>query len=248
MDRNVRRSTLVSAAALIAAGTAGALVLGEKTGLGPFGKLYNAVEADAHWIETSYDFRKTKGQVVFYGGAGTRDLVNLREDLKGIPVQNHGFRIRSEADLMNYAGRLVYPYEPKILVLESAPDAWKNLKGEPKEITEGVLADRKRLLETMHIVLPDLQVIVTGTLPAPGLSEKKEIAETIDAGIKAFAGENPYVTYVSLSDFTGKQLYRKDGLRLNHVGQYRLAGVLRPYLEKGMREEKEEQKEQQEKS
>lgn len=232
MDRKTRKQTLTIAGLTLAAGAAGIVLIGRKTGRGPAGRLYNAVETDAQRIEKTYDFHKTKGQVVFLGGAGLRSWTELQKDFPGILVQNHGFRLRQEADFMNLAGRLVYPYEPSTLVFLMPLDSYAQEKGDAKEIADGILEDRKRLFGTMHIVAPDMKIVAVGGLPAPGRKDLAPVTERINEGIKAFAGEEgkDYLTFVDTSDFTDRKWYLADGHTLNRTGQRHLAKRLRHHI------------------
>ena len=91
--------------------------------------LVKGFEGDVRAIEQRYDPESRRGEIVFYGASNFRLWKEMDEDLSAYKVQNHGFGGSTDRMLMQYADRILYPYEPKIVVFQTGSNDLANLPG-----------------------------------------------------------------------------------------------------------------------
>lgn len=70
-------------------------------------------------IEEQYPVEEHKGEVIFYGPSNITLWFSLEKDMEPYKAQNHGMGGCIDDDLMHYAPRLLYPYEPKVVFFQT---------------------------------------------------------------------------------------------------------------------------------
>jgi lysophospholipase L1-like esterase len=103
-----------------------------------------------------------KGCILFVGSSSIRFWSTLKTDFPGLPVVNRGFGGSELADSVHFADRIVFPYEPReVVVYAGANDL---AKGKSPEI---VLGDFAALFTKIHERLPNSRVVLIATAPNP---------------------------------------------------------------------------------
>lgn len=108
-------------------------------------------ENDVSSIEEQYS-TECKDEIIFYGASNFSLWEQLDEDLKeyGFIVQNHAFGGSTDQDLIDHADRLLYPYQPKIVVLQTGSNDYVHLNGTDEEKAETCMKQKKEMYETFH--------------------------------------------------------------------------------------------------
>ncbi|MDR1238056.1 MAG: GDSL-type esterase/lipase family protein, partial [Propionibacteriaceae bacterium] len=103
------------------------------------------------------------GETVFYGASNFRLWGSMEEDLYPYRVQNHGIGGSVDADLMEYADVLLYPFEPKVVFIQTGSnDLVLGLS------VDEVKANKARMYEQFQSRLPEATFVVMSGLPLPG--------------------------------------------------------------------------------
>ena len=118
---------------LAVASVTGLVITGWKINWGPFSFLHTW-QGDVDKIKETYDVSR-KNEIIFYGASNFSLWDQLDEDLKdaGFTVQNHAFGGSTDADLMEFADQILYPYEPSVIVLQTGSNDYVNLSGTDEE-------------------------------------------------------------------------------------------------------------------
>ncbi len=237
--KNWRKLTIVLSVLVFVSVITGLLVTGWQIGWGPFRFLFKGFEEEIVGIEERYDYEKQKGEIVFYGASNFRLWADMEEDLSDYKVQNHGFGGSTDELLMQYADRVLYPYEPKIVFFQTGSNDYVNRVGTDKEKIKACMDYKKEMFETFHEKLPNAKFVVMSGLLLPGRSQYTEMTQEINRQLKELCQNTEYMYFVDAEEMTfdGKEykeeLFRKDKIHLNHDGQLLWCNnYIKPMLEK----------------
>ena len=222
-----------------AACLAGLAVTGWQIGWGPFRGLFKGFESEVAAIEKKYPADERKGEIVFYGASNFRLWTEMENDLAEYRVQNHGFGGSTDRMLVQYADRILYPYEPSIVFFQTGSNDYVGLKGTDEEKIAACMAYKREMFEMFHEHMPEARFVVMSGLLLPGRSEYTAMTQEINRQLEALCLEHQdYMTFVNAEEMTfdgtayAEELFRSDMIHLNHDGQLRWCNeYIRPVIE-----------------
>lgn len=179
-----------------------------------------------------------KESVLFYGSSSWRLWKNIKTDLAPLPIINHGFGGSTIPELIHYADRAVFPYQPKLLVIYGGEN---DLTGKKYKSPEQMFDTYRQFTALIQNRLPKTKICFVSMKLSPSRRKHWEAVKKGNALVKAFSkGKN--LSYVDInpvlfnSDGTVKsELYTQDSLHLNAQGYREYAKVLLPFLTKKYR-------------
>lgn len=224
---------------IIASGVAGLALAGRKYGFGPFRFLFKGFEDEVRAIEQKYDSHTRKNEIVFYGASNFRLWKEMENDLSEYQVQNHGFGGSTDKLLVQYADRLLYPYEPLIVFFQTGSNDYVELPGTDEDKIVTCMEFKKKMFATFHEKLPDARFVIMSGLLLPGRSQYARLTQQINNQLRELCAQCDYLTFVDASDMTydgteyREDLFVFDKIHLNHEGQLIWCDkYIRPTLEK----------------
>jgi hypothetical protein len=110
-------------------------------------------------------WRRPKGEIVFYGASNFTFWRKMGEDLAPLAVQNHGFGGSKDRDLMERAKSLLYPYEPRVLAVQSGSNDFAHMTA------EDICVNKDKMYTMFRKRMPDTAFVVMSMLPLPGREE-----------------------------------------------------------------------------
>lgn len=162
----------------------------------------------------------------------------MENDLSDYRVQNHGFGGCTDHDLVQYADKLVYPYNPDIIFFQTGSNDYVSLKGTDEEKVKECMEYKKKMFNEIHEKLPNAKLVVMSGLLLPGRSKYRPLTEKVNKELETLCNETDYLWYVDSSAMTwdGKNyredLFIRDGIHLNHKGQLLwMKEYIRPILD-----------------
>lgn len=180
-------------------------------------------------VHKKYNADVRQGEIVFYGASNFALWTEMENDLADYKVQNHGFGGSADADLMKYADKLLYPYQPQIVVFQTGSNDYTQEEGSDEDKLQ-ICMDRKRtMFEMFHEKLPDARFIVMSGLLLPGRAEYLDLTKEVNQSLEELCDEYDYLTFVDASDMTYDgnafkiDLFKDDQIHLNHEGQLKWA-------------------------
>jgi lysophospholipase L1-like esterase len=102
------------------------------------------------------------GCIIFVGSSSIRRWASLAEDFRGLPVVNHGFGGSQLADSVNFADRIITPYQPRQVVIY----AGNNDIGFGKE-PDVVFGDFVALVTKIRTGCPNARISYIAVGPCP---------------------------------------------------------------------------------
>ncbi len=241
MNKRLKKTILITSA-LAASSLAGLIISGKKTGWGPFRDLFDWDE-ETDKVREKYDPKTNQGAIVFYGASNFRLWKQMEEDLKEYRVQNHGFGGSTDRLLIRYADKLLYPYNPVIVVFQTGSNDYVCMKGSDMDIAIECVEKKKAMFELFHEKLPEAKFIVMSGILMPGRDEYTPIVRLVNEALKEYCENVDWLYYVDSEDMTfsdgeyKEEYFIKDGIHLTHEARLKWRDLyIRPMLEKVIEE------------
>jgi lysophospholipase L1-like esterase len=174
----------------------------------------------------------TKGGIVFTGSSTIRRWTTLAADFPGLNVLNRGFGGCQIKDCTYFADRIVFPYEPKMIVLRAGGNDIHAGKS-----AEQVFADWKAFVAKVRSKMPDVPIVFIGLAPAPSRWAERDANKALNDLVKAHTSSEPNLKFVDGYDMTvtpdgqaREDLFVKDRLHFNEAGYKLLVERVRPVV------------------
>jgi lysophospholipase L1-like esterase len=175
-----------------------------------------------------------KGAVVFTGASSIRMWKSLASDFPDVPVLNRGFGGSQIADATFFAHRIIFPYEPKMIVLRAGGNDLHAGKS-----VDQVFSDYKAFVAKVRSKMPEVPIVYISMSPAPARWDERDANKQLNGMIEEYSKSQPNLKYVETYDMTiapdGKareELFIADKLHFNEAGYKLLADRVRPVLPK----------------
>lgn len=227
----------ITVGVLATASIVGLVITGYKIGWGPF-QFLHTWDADVKEITEKYPAEDHQNGVIFYGASNFRMWTEMENDLSDYRVQNHGFGGCTDHDLVQYADKLVYPYNPDIIFFQTGSNDYVSLKGTDEEKVKECMDYKKKMFNEIHEKLPNAKLVVMSGLLLPGRSKYRPLTEKVNKELETLCNETDYLWYVDSSAMTWdgqnyrEDLFIRDGIHLNHKGQLLwMKEYIRPILD-----------------
>ena len=169
--------------------------------------------------------------VLFIGASAIRKWTSLAGDFPGVPVINRGFGGSQIADSTAFAGRIIFPYHPRVIVLYGGDNDLAAGKS-PQQVA----AEYTDFVRTVRAKLPQARIVFISIKPSPIRWKrlKDKVIET-NRRIAAMKGNGLFFVdiFSRMLDAQGnprKDLFLADGLHPNENGYRLWASLIRPDL------------------
>lgn len=173
-----------------------------------------------------------KGGVLFVGSSTIVRWKTLAEDFPEYNVLNRGFGGNQIVDSTHYADRIIFPYEPKQIILRAGGNDIAAGKL-PKEVA----ADFKEFVRVVRERLPNTEIVYLTFCSTPRRWGDNDKLRDLNRRIRRMALSMPRVcvadTYDMSLDENGRarpELFVDDMLHLSSEGYKVLVERVRPYL------------------
>lgn len=175
-----------------------------------------------------------KHAILFTGSSTVRLWTTLAQDFPNEQVINRGFGGCEIVDCTHFANRIVFPYEPRMIVFRAGGnDLWAG------KSAEQVFADFKEFVATVHQRLPKTVIVFISWSPTVSRWKGVEKERALNHLVEEFCRAKPLLKYIETSDLTLDEhgqpradLLRADQLHLNAEGYKLLAERVRSQLPK----------------
>ena len=190
-------------------------------------------EPDIHKFEEADHAHPPKlGAVLFIGSSSIQKWKDLAEDFPGKYVLNRGFGGSRIADSTYYAGRIVVPYKPSMIVFYAGDN----------DINDGhtaqqVFDDYVAFVSRVRKDLPTTPIAFISIKPSPSRAALLPVMREANEKIRAYATSHPHLVYIDVAskmlDSSGQprgELFIEDRLHMNRAGYDLWRSIIAPYL------------------
>lgn len=144
-------------------------------------------------IERRYAGRT--GEIIFYGPSNITLWYSLEKDMLPWKAQNHGMGGCTDEDLMRYADRLLYPFQPRAVFFQSGSNDL-TYGFTPEQIVE----NKKKMYSEFLNKLPESELIIMSGLPLPGRTAYWEDTRKINQFLSEYTQTHPRLHYMDATD------------------------------------------------
>jgi lysophospholipase L1-like esterase len=173
-----------------------------------------------------------KGAVLFVGASTITLWKTLAQDFPDHKVINRAFGGSEIVDSTHFAERIIFPYEPKMIILRSGSNEIHNGK-QPQE----VLADFVEFVDKVRPRLPQAEIVFMSLNAIPSRWAEKDKDDEVNRLIKKAIQKMPQVRFLDISDMvltpdgqSRTELFGPDRLHFNEAGYKLLAERVRSFL------------------
>jgi len=176
--------------------------------------------------------RPAKGAVLFLGSSSIGGWSTLVTDFPEQRVLNRGFGGSQIADSTHFAARIIFPYQPRMIVLYAGGN--DIAVGKP---AEEVFADFRKFVATVRARLPKVTIAYISIAGNPARWAQVEKVKAANELIAGFAKETPKTKFIDVfSAMLGEdglprpEIFSDDGLHMNAEGYRLWTKIVAPYL------------------
>lgn len=183
----------------------------------------------------SYDklFAPPAQPILFVGSSSIRKWVNLQTSFGNYTVMNRGIGGAITDDITYYLNDIVFPYQPRQIVLFVGENDLPN----PTTTPDSILDKTKKLYNAIRSKLPGVPIVYISIKPSPSRDQFMQKAKDTNKLIESFFASQENVKYVDVYKLMltkeGKsrpELFGKDMLHMNEAGYAIWEKAVWPYL------------------
>ena len=172
------------------------------------------------------------GAIVFIGSSSIEHWKDVASDFPDKRVLNRGFGGSRIADSTYYAGRIIVPYKPSMVVFYAGDN----------DINDGhsaqqVFDDYVAFVTRVRKDLPTTPIAFLSIKPSPSRAKLLPVMREANAKVRAYAATHPHLIYIDVAskmlDASGQpraELFIEDRLHMNRAGYDLWRGIIAPYL------------------
>ncbi|MEO6316051.1 MAG: GDSL-type esterase/lipase family protein [Chitinophagaceae bacterium] len=175
-----------------------------------------------------------KNAILFTGSSSFTKWTDVQDYFPGYPIINRGFGGSSLPDVIRYANDVIFPYQPKQVVIYCGEN---DLAASDTVTAETVVQRVKTLVGMIRSKLGDTPVLFVSLKPSPSRSRLFPKMQAANAAIKTFLGADKHAVfadvYTKMLDKDGepmKDIFLADSLHMNAKGYAIWQKVLAPLL------------------
>lgn len=175
--------------------------------------------------------RPPPGCIILVGSSSIKRWQTLAQDFPGRPVFNHGFGGSQLADSVNFADRIVIPFQPRQVVIYAGGNDL-NAKKEP----EVVFGDFVALATKIRAALPEARIAYIASAPNLKRWEQVENVKRLNQLAAAYCRRhaldfiNVFPLMLGPDGHPKPDIYVADGLHMNEQGYVIWREAVAPYL------------------
>jgi lysophospholipase L1-like esterase len=174
------------------------------------------------------------GAILFIGSSSIEHWKDVASDFPDKRVLNRGFGGSRIADSTYFAGRIVVPYKPGMIVLY-AGDNDVNDGHTAQQVFDAYVAFVTRVRRD----LPATPIAFISIKPSPSRAKLLPVMVDANAKIRAYDAAHPHLVYIDVAskmlDASGQpraELFGPDMLHMNRAGYDLWREIIAPYLPK----------------
>ena len=173
-------------------------------------------------------------EILFIGSSSFTKWTDVQHYFPDKPIINRGFGGSTLQDLIYFANDVIFPYQPKQIVIYCG----ENDFAAPGGATGQVVAQRVRqLFDLIRTQYPKVPIAYISIKPSP--SRKKYLPEVKIANslIEKMTGKKTHISFINVFDAMlepdgtiNQGIFLPDDLHMNDKGYHIWADIMKPYL------------------
>jgi lysophospholipase L1-like esterase len=172
------------------------------------------------------------GAILFAGDSQFFRWKTIQEDLTGYKLINRGIDSFQLEHLIQFADRLVLPYEPRLIVLHVGGNDVHNGKQPAR-----VLADFQTFVARVRVKYPKVPIVFSSITPGPGRWDEASRRVETNRVLREYIATQPDLAFIDLWDAMltpdgqpREDLWVADRVHPNHAGYLLRVQLTKPFL------------------
>lgn len=177
--------------------------------------------------------------ILFTGSSSIRMWETLKEDMQPMPIINRGFGGSTIPEVIHYAEKIVFPYQPKIIVFYCGENDIHE-----KTLPEMVFKNFKNFVGMVEDKLPNTHILYISMKPSLNRWEEWRAFQKGNGMVQTFAEGREKLHYLDVSPTMiaengnpDPSIFIEDGLHMNRAGYKRWTELIKPVLTELYQEE-----------
>ena len=175
-----------------------------------------------------------KHAILFLGSSSFRKWEDVQKYFPGYTIINRGFGGSTIPDAMRYLNEIVFPYEPKQVVIYEGDN---DLASSDNITADSVLNRFEKLFSLIRKHLPNTAIAFVSIKPSPSREKLMPEMQEANSMIKDFLSHQKNAAFIDVyhgmlnKDGTpDKSLFIGDELHMNDKGYHIWQRIIKPYL------------------
>ena len=175
-----------------------------------------------------------KHAILFLGSSSFRKWEDVQKYFPGYTIINRGFGGSTIPDAMRYLNEIVFPYEPKQVVIYEGDN---DLASSDNITADSVLNRFEKLFSLIRKHLPNTAIAFVSIKPSPSREKLMPEMQEANSMIKTFLSHQKNAAFIDVyhamlnKDGTpDKSLFIGDELHMNDKGYHIWQRIIKPYL------------------
>ena len=163
-----------------------------------------------------------KNAILFAGSSSFRLWHSIKDDFKGFSIINRGFGGSSLPDVIRYTEEILFPYQPKQVVIYCGENDFTVDKNLP---VDSVVNRFANLFGMIRKRLPSTHISFVSMKPSPSRWHLREKMQQANQSINEFLGKQDNASYIDVweamlneSGLPRPEIFLKDSLHMNGLG------------------------------
>ena len=191
-------------------------------------------EAEIEKMEAEDANRQAQAnEILFIGSSSIRMWSSLQRDMAPMPVINRGFGGSTLPEVIHYADRIIFPYEPRLIVLYCGENDISE-GATPQQVAKSFI----RLDSMVQEKLPDSQMIYVSMKPSLARWNLWSQYQAGNLLIHQYIDKKPNRFYLEssvpmlLQQSPDSTIFIEDGLHMNEKGYRKWTAYIKPLVRK----------------
>lgn len=175
-----------------------------------------------------------KHAILFLGSSSFRKWQDVQQYFPGYPIINRGFGGSTIPDAIRYLNEIVFPYEPKQIVIYEGDN---DLASSHKVTADSVLNRFEKLFSLIKKRLPNTSIAFVSIKPSPSREKLMPEMQEANSMIKKFLSHQKNAAFIDVyhamlnkHGTPDKSLFVEDELHMNAKGYHIWQKIIKPYL------------------
>lgn len=176
----------------------------------------------------------SKASLLFVGSSSFTYWKDIQDYFPGYPILNRGFGGSALPDLIRYADKIIFPYQPKQIIIYCG----ENDMADSANVTPRMVRKRFKTLHTMiRATLGNVPIVFISIKPSPSRWKLEDKFLKANQLIRRYLRRDAAATYLNihnamlLSDGSvNPELFIKDNLHMNAKGYAIWQKIIEPVL------------------
>ncbi|ANE51043.1 GDSL-type esterase/lipase family protein [Flavisolibacter tropicus] len=172
--------------------------------------------------------------ILLIGSSSFTRWQDVQSYFPGYVIVNRGFGGSTLLDLIRYADNIIFPYQPKQILIYCG----ENDLSSSNAVTAEMVVDRfKTLFGMIRVKLPNTPVAFVSLKPSPSRQQLMAKMEVVNKDVKKYLKDKPHTAFIDVyhpmltkENLPITTLFVEDNLHMNAQGYAIWKKVIEPYL------------------